>query len=358
MRRKHGVPSTSSRKLDHLRICAEEDVESHYSYFNDIMLIHEALPEINKGKIELETAFLGKKLNAPFLISSMTGGHPETAAINTALAEAAEELQIAIGVGSQRAALEDTRQEESYRVVREKAPTTFIHANIGAPQLSTLEDDDIQRLIDMIDADALAIHLNFLQEAIQPDGDVNAEGCLHEIERICKLASKPVIVKETGAGISRRTAEKLKKAGVAAIDVAGTGGTSWSGVEVYRARGVKDKALEHLGELYWDWGVPTPVSIIECKTAGLPIIASGGLRSGLDAAKSIALGAALCGAALPYMKAAMKGSDAVIRCVKLMMDELRAAMFLTQCMDMKALGNADLVVTGKTKEILNSREFS
>ncbi|MHC1585487.1 MAG: alpha-hydroxy-acid oxidizing protein, partial [Candidatus Syntropharchaeia archaeon] len=193
---------TQRRKMEHLILCAEEEVESKGSGFDDVLLIHNALPEIDKEKIDLSVEFLGKKLSSPLMIASMTGGHPDTKKVNEALASAAEELKIGMGVGSQRAALEDKSAEDSFRVVRDVAPSTFIYGNIGAAQLREYGIEGIERIVEMIDADAIAIHLNFLQEAIQPEGDTNASGCLAEIRKICSSIKVPVIVKETGAGIS------------------------------------------------------------------------------------------------------------------------------------------------------------
>lgn len=332
--------TTSQRKIEHLLLCAEKDVESHVSAgFENLYLIHKALPEINKNSIDLSVKFLNKKLNAPILISSMTGGHPDTKTVNKNLAIAAEELKIGIGVGSQRAALEDEKQIDSFKVVRDYAPSIFVYGNLGAVQLREYGISGVKKAIEMIHADAIAIHLNFLQESIQRDGDVNACGCLDAIKKVCKL-DIPVIVKETGAGISYDVALQLYDAGVSAIDVGGLGGTSWAGVEALRNN-------QNLGKLFWDWGIPTTISIIECKNAlkdfnkhrqmenrGIkptPIIATGGIRNGLDCAKSIALGADLCGIALPLLKPAMQSSDKVYAKLINIIEELKVAMFLTGC---------------------------
>lgn len=242
------------------------------------------------------------------MIASITGGHPDTISVNSALAAAAEELGVGIGVGSQRAAIDDPAQEESFKVVREKAPNAFVYGNVGAAQIREYGIDGVEKLVEMIDADALAIHLNFLQEAIQPEGDRDATGCLDMIREICSALGTPVIIKETGAGISREDAILLQKAGVSAIDVGGAGGTSWAGVEVYRARESGDSASENLGELFWDFGIPTVASIIESRVS-LPIIATGGVRTGLDIAKSIALGANAASAALPFVGPALEGKN-------------------------------------------------
>ena len=243
------INTTSRRKIEHLKICVASSVESRKvsAGFEDVTLIHRALPELDMNKLDLSVELLGKRLQAPFLIASITGGHPDTIPVNAALAAAAEELGVGIGVGSQRAAIDDHLQEESFRVVRDKAPNAFVYGNIGAAQIREYGIEGIEKLVEMIDADALAIHLNFLQEAIQPEGDKDATGCLDTIKEICSDLRTPVIVKETGAGISREDALLLQKAGVSAIDVGGVGGTSWAGVEVYRARESGDSTSEHLG---------------------------------------------------------------------------------------------------------------
>ncbi|MHC1566925.1 MAG: type 2 isopentenyl-diphosphate Delta-isomerase [Candidatus Syntropharchaeia archaeon] len=348
---------TQRRKMEHLILCAEEEVESKGSGFDDVLLIHNALPEIDKEKIDLSVEFLGKKLSSPLMIASMTGGHPDTKKVNEALASAAEELKIGMGVGSQRAALEDKSAEDSFRVVRDVAPSTFIYGNIGAAQLREYGIEGIERIVEMIDADAIAIHLNFLQEAIQPEGDTNASGCLAEIRKICSSIKVPVIVKETGAGISHAVAHRLCEAGVSAIDVGGLGGTSWGGVEVYRAKAEGNKLSEHLGKLFWNWGIPTVVSIVECASFPIPIIATGGIRTGIDVAKSIALGADVSSTALPLVKPAIEGKEEVIRKIKTMNEELRIAMFLCGCESMKDLSSVQVVITGRTREILEQRGF-
>ncbi|AKB53483.1 Isopentenyl-diphosphate delta-isomerase, FMN-dependent [Methanosarcina barkeri MS] len=320
-------------------------------------MIHRALPELDMDKLNLSIDFLGKRLQAPFLIASITGGHPGTTSVNAALAAAAEELGVGMGVGSQRAAIDDPSQEESFRVIREEAPNAFIYGNVGAAQIRQYGIDGLEKLIEMIDADALAIHLNFLQEAIQPEGDRDATGCLDMIKEICSVLSKPVIIKETGAGISREDAILLQKAGVSAIDVGGVGGTSWAGVEVYRARKSEDYASEHLGELFWDFGIPTVASIIESRVS-LPIIATGGIRTGVDIAKSIALGASAASAALPFVGPALEGKEAVVRVLSRMLDEFRIAMFLCGCANIQDMRNAPVVVTGWTLEYLGQRGFN
>lgn len=348
--------TTSQRKIEHLQICASVPVEAHLSSgFEDIHLIHCALPEIDKDEIDISTELFKKRLSAPLLIASMTGGHPDTYTINRSLALAAEHLGIGIGVGSQRAALEDPGYEESFRVVRDCAPDSFVCANIGVVQLAEYGIDGVERAIEMIDADAIAIHLNFLQEAVQPEGCTHARGCLGMIGEICETVSVPVIVKETGAGISREVAISLVSAGVDAIDVGGAGGTSWAGVEYYRALARGDGRSAHLGELFWDWGIQTALSIMECSTCEIPVIATGGVRTGIDIAKSIALGASVCGTALPLVVPAMESESAVIDQIARMISELKVAMFLCGCSDVSDLKTIPIVIGGRINEMMHAR---
>jgi isopentenyl-diphosphate delta-isomerase len=344
---------TTNRKIEHLMLCAAEDVESGRTGLDDIRFVHNALPELTKSRLDTTATFLKRRFAAPIFIAGMTGGHEETIAINAALSEAAEQLDIGIGVGSQRVAIEHPNQVESFSIVRERAPSAFVVANIGATQVKEYDIEIIDRLIDMVDADALAVHLNFLQEAIQPEGNTDAEGCLDAMEALAKSLRVPMIAKETGAGISREVAAKLKKAGASAIDVGGAGGTSWSKVESYRAQ--TDPMLVRLGALYGDWGIPTAISILESLT--LPVIGTGGIRNGLHVAKCISLGASLCGIGLPLLKQAFKGSERVQSEVSAVVEELKVAMFLTGCRRLSDLKQCPLIITGETRQILQQRGF-
>jgi isopentenyl-diphosphate Delta-isomerase len=348
--------TTSSRKLDHIRICLERPVDAESRPFDDLTLIHRALPEIDEADINTSCRFLGRTLNAPIIISAMTGGHPGVKEINVHLARAAQELGVALGLGSQRAALENDELVDTFYAARDAAPDIPIVGNIGAVQLKRSGPKIIERLAEMIDADAIAVHLNFLQESIQPEGDKDASGVLDAV-RSAASGKVPIIVKETGAGISRETASDLVEAGVKIIDVSGVGGMSWAGVEAYRAAEAGDHELEEMGRLLWSWGVPTPASIIECKAAGADVIASGGVRSGLDVARSLALGACMAGTALPMLAPATKDSQSVVRAMSAYIRALKIAMFLTGCRDIPMLGRVPLVVLGRTREWLEARGY-
>lgn len=347
--------TTSSRKLDHIRICLERSVETETRPFDDLMLIHKALPEICETEIDTSCRFLGRRIKAPLMITGMTGGHPEAREINMNLALAAQEIGVAMGLGSQRAALEDPRQVETFSMVREAAPDVPIVGNIGAVQLRESGPEVLGRLAEMIDADAMAVHLNFLQESIQPEGDRDASGILEAISSAS--SSVPMIVKETGAGISGDVANELLKAGVKIIDVSGVGGTSWSAVEAIRAGEAGDIESLHMGGIFKSWGIPTPVSLVECVSAGASVISSGGVRNGTDVAKSLALGASLAGLALPLLAPASRGPKEVEKALKECIRALRMSMFLTGCKDLSRLRKAQVVILGRTREILEQRGF-
>ncbi|RPI26536.1 MAG: type 2 isopentenyl-diphosphate Delta-isomerase, partial [Chloroflexota bacterium] len=285
------VTPISRRKAGHIRINLEEDVSSglttgleHYRF------IHQALPELNLDEVDLSQVIFGKRLNAPILISSMTGGTPEAAAINRVLASAAQETRVAMGLGSQRAAIEHPDLADTYRV-RKEAPDVLLFANLGAVQLNYgYGVEQCQRAVDMIEADALILHLNALQEAVQPEGNTRFGGLLKKIEAVCRALPVPVIAKEVGWGFSEQAARQLSEAGVAAIDIAGAGGTSWSQVEMHRA---ENESQRRLAAAFLEWGVPTADSILQVRKAApdMLIFASGGIRTGIDIAKCIALGA-------------------------------------------------------------------
>ena len=340
------------RKDNHLDICLNEDVGSRKvtTLLEDVFLIHQALPELDLDKVELATTFLGHKLNAPLLIDSMTGGTKAAGDVNRDLAVVAEEFGLGIGVGSQRAGLMNPQVVETYSTVRKHAPNAFIYGNLGGAQLvKGLTIDDARKAVEMIQADALAIHLNPLQEAVQVGGEASYWGVLEKIEGLTRRLGVPVIIKEVGAGISREAAAKLAMAGASAINVAGVGGTSWAGVESVRAKRMGEEATANLGETFWDWGLPTAAAILEVRPrVTLPLIASGGLRTGVDAAKAIALGADLVAVARPFLQAALKGgTKAAGKFASEFIAQLRLAMFLTGSPDVAAMKRARYILTGK-----------
>ncbi len=332
---------TQRRKMEHIEICLQEDVQCHRStLFEEIQLVHQALPEIDKDSIELMTNFLGLRADAPIVISAMTGGHPQTYHINRRLAEAAEALRLPIGVGSQRAAIEDPSLADTFRVVREVAPSVPVIANIGATHAELATD-----AIEMIDADVLAIHLNPLQEAIQPEGDVKSAGFMDNIASVVDSVDIPVMVKETGAGISGELARGLEEIGVDAVDVGGVGGTSWAAVEYYRALREGDELKARLGIEFWDWGIPTALSVLMVRAATtLPVVATGGIRTGLDVAKALSIGAMAAGVAYPLLRPAVTGdTEDVIAELRLLIEGLRVAMYLTGCKTPTELATRPLI---------------
>lgn len=347
----------SDRKLEHLLLCKHYDVQykDKKTGFEDIELIHNALPEINKEDIDISTNVFGKTLESPLLITAITGGHPSALKINKELALSAEDQKIGLGLGSQRAAIENQELTNTYKVARENAPNTLLIGNIGAPQIigdKNSSKEFAQKAIDMIDADILAIHLNALQESIQPEGDIDANGYVGAIENITNLIDTPLMAKETGTGMAAEEAKTLEKTGIDFIDVAGAGGTSWAAVETYRA---EDR---YLGELFWDWGIPSAVSTAEVSNSvNIPITSSGGIRSGLDAAKAIALGADTVGIALPILKDAFVGHEEVIKFINTFNNSLKIAMFLVGAKNLKELKGSNLIIKGETKNWLEEREF-
>jgi isopentenyl-diphosphate delta-isomerase len=331
------------RKAEHIRLALDASHQAAWSFFDDYAFVHEALPELDLADIDLSVEFLGKQLAAPLLVSCMTGGTEAAAAINRNLAQAAEQCRIALGVGSQRKAIEDPLQVPSFQV-RAQAPSIPLLANLGAVQLNYGYGlAECQAAVEMIDADALAFHLNVLQEAIQPEGDTDFSDLLPKLESVAKGLDVPVIVKEIGCGISGSTARALLERGIRIIDVAGLGGTSWARIEARRAGDVE------IGEMFADWGIPTPVSIRE--VAVLPdvtVIGSGGIRSGVDAAKAIALGAHLVGIAYPFLGPATESAEAVTRKVGRIVDELRIAMLCVGARTIDELRRVDLVKRSRT----------
>ena len=344
-----------ARKADHIDIAAGQPVTASISPgWDDVHLVHHALPEIDLADVDLRTDFFGRTLSAPLAIASMTGGHERAQEINQRLALVAAEFGLAMGVGSQRAAVRHPDLLRTYTVARDAAPDIFLIANVGAPQLiaqvasPALTVDQIRQLVADMRADALAVHLNYLQEVVQPEGDTRARGILSAIRTLTAGVDVPVIAKETGAGISRSEALRLKEAGVAGLDVGGAGGTSFALVESVRAEDRHLTASARLGRVLGDWGLPTAVSVAQCTGLGLPVIATGGIRSGLDVAKAIALGADIVGLARPMLSAALEGQDALKSFVEELLQALRVVMFLVGARTPGELQASDRVVTGET----------
>lgn len=348
------------RKGEHLQLAAEGDVETRVSAgWEDIHLIHDALPTIDAASIDVTTTLFGHRLRLPLVISGMTGGHGRAIAVNEMLARVAERAGIAIGVGSQRAALRDPSLIPTYSVVRDAAPHAFVIANVGISQLvkqdrePALAVKDVRQIVKMVRANALALHLNYLEESVQPEGQTRATGSEAAIRALVKASSVPIIAKETGAGISRAAALRLRRLGVRAIDVGGVGGTSFAAIEALRAASAGDLLRMSLGERFRDWGLPTAVAVVGASAARLPVIATGGVRSGLDAAKALALGATAVGVGRPLLQAALKGEEACLEWLAAFELELRTAIFLAGLKRASDLRRAPVVVTGRSRSWLD-----
>ena len=345
----------SKRKLDHIKSCIEKDVETQdkRTGFEDIDLIHQASPEIDFDDIDTSTEFLGKKLDAPIIISPMTGGHEKSEEVNRILASAAESHNIAFSVGSQRVAIETGEFKETYRV-RDVAPDVLLFGNLGVTQLiQGYGVEEVEKAINMIDADGIGLHLNSLQEVIQPEGNREFQGAFENISKIADELDDFVYVKETGSGMTGEAASEFEECNVDAIDVSGAGGTSWAGVEATR-----DSSRKRAGEIFWDWGIPTSVSTAEvCENVGLPVISSGGIRTGLEAAKALTLGADLVGIGLPLFRASLEGEESVKEWIDEFILELKIAMFLTGRLSISDFEKVSLNITGVTRERFESRDL-
>ena len=330
-------PEDRDRKAEHIALALDRRMQVDGSYFDAWHLEHAALPELDYADIDVSTRFLGRRLAAPLLISCMTGGTDEATRINRNLARGAERAGIALGVGSQRKAIEDPSLADSFRV-RAEAPSVPLLANLGAVQLNYgFGADECRAAVEMIEADALVFHLNPLQEAIQPEGQCDFSGLVEKIGAVVRELDVPVIVKEIGCGLTAETARRLQEVGVEIFDTAGVGGTSWARIEAARAGDVE------IGELFADWGVPTTRSIRELAAIpGLTVIGSGGVRSGLDVAKAIALGADLVGLAQRFLEAADESVEAVAARAARVRRELEIAMFCAGAADLEALGRASI----------------
>ncbi|OLC83510.1 MAG: type 2 isopentenyl-diphosphate Delta-isomerase [Thaumarchaeota archaeon 13_1_40CM_3_50_5] len=347
------------RKKDGIDIPLQKNVQAKTTstYLEYVKLVHNALPELDYDDIDTSTKFLDKKFAAPIIIDSMTGGTDEATVINGRLGELAEKYGFGMGLGSQRAGLKSEELAATYSIARKNAPNAFLIANIGGAQLAKgLTIDEARKIVKMIKANALVVHLNPLQELVQPEGEPRYRGVLGKISDLAKTIDVPVIVKEVGAGISREVAIKLEMAGVAAINVAGAGGTSWAGVEKLRAEAVKADLKRHLGEMFWDWGIPTAASLIEARKAvRIPLIASGGLRTGLEVAKCVALGASIAAMAYPFLRAASQSRENLFAFADMLLAELRSAMFLVGARNISALASSKYILTGALAQEVSSR---
>ncbi|MCL4372428.1 type 2 isopentenyl-diphosphate Delta-isomerase [Candidatus Marsarchaeota archaeon] len=345
------ISEIMKRKEEHIKICLDSPVQAKQArtLFSDVHLLNNSLPEIDFDDIDTSTKFLGKSFSAPFMVGAMTGGAELAKKINGNIAEAVEELGLGMALGSQRAALYDRLLEDTYTIARKKAPSAFIGANIGGAQISKgLGIEDVRRLIEMIDADALYIHLNPAQEIVQPEGEPRYRDVMGGISNIIKSVKKPVIAKEVGFGLSPDVAKRLSSIGISAVEIAGMGGTSYAAVEWYRAKsmGLMDKI--DLGNLLWDWGIPTAASLYMIRKASdIPIISSGGLRTGMDIAKSIAMGASMTAMALPILRPATESASSVKRFISKVLLELKAVMFLLGARNVEELRRTPCVITGE-----------
>lgn len=340
---------TEIRKIEHLDICLREQVETGDPLFEDVRLVHQALPERNLGACDTGCSFLGKKLGLPLMIAAMTGGCEEGRHINEALARVAEKEGIGFGVGSQRAMIERPELTTTFSV-RSVAPSVLLLGNIGITALKQVPHDRVVQAVEAVDADGLCVHINPAQEIFQNEGDEDFSGCLSALERLCRAARFPVVGKEVGNGMSREAAEGLKEAGVQAVDVGGMGGTSWTLIDSLRS----GRDASH----YREWGIPTAAAILEAKGTGLPLIATGGIRNGLQMAKAIALGADLCGIALPFMRILSRDGIAGVEAyVKALKRDFRYALFLTGCKDVAELQRTNLIFGARLKLWMDQRNL-
>jgi isopentenyl-diphosphate delta-isomerase len=359
------VPAISGRKNQHLEL-AKEDVSqfSSTALWQDVQLVHSAVPTLDPCDVELAVPFLGRSLAAPVVLASMTGGVHTAVEINRRLGAAAAHFGIAVGVGSQRAAIENHELVYTYTAVREQAPDVFVLANIGMSQLLTQPGkrawgpEQILGAIDMVQAQALVVHLNLAEELVQTEGDRSFRNFTAALRDLCSWSPVPVVAKETGSGLVAEAARALVDAGVSAIDVGGAGGTSFSRIEGARAALVNDDRGVRLGQTYADWGVPTAACVLETRGCGVPVIATGGVRTGLDAAKALALGADLVGVGAPALRAAVEGEAALMRWLELFIEELRTAFVLTGSRHTTDLRRRPTVLTGLLREWQIQRQLT
>ncbi len=348
------------RKNDHIILSVEKNVEFDYktTFFEYVEFIHNAVPNISLEDVDLSTYFIGYNLEAPIIIAGMTGGTSLAYKINKNLARVAQELGIGIGVGSQRIALEKSEVVESFSVVRKIARDVPVIGNIGASQLvKGLSIDDFNRIGEMIKANAIAIHLNPLQEAVQVEGEPDYTGILERIEYFVKNSSYPIIIKETGAGISKEVAKDLVRIGVSIVDIGGSGGTSFSKIEAYRA---SDAFFRKIATDFAEWGIPTAASILEVRSVSnnLFLISTGGLRNGIMMAKALRLGADICGVALPMIRAVYTGGfEKALETMKIFIKELRIAVFLTGATNVQSLKKRPIIIYGLLKDWMEQRKI-
>ncbi len=342
------VSKTEQRKIDHIKLCVEKDVafDKKTTLLEDVELNYKTLPEISLEEVNLSTQLLGKEFSFPFLASAITGGAQVSKKINFDIAKACQEFGIGMGLGSMRAMLENPKIKDTYNV-KSVAPEIFVAGNIGVAQLRSYSTQEVNSVIESLNLDALAIHLNAAQEAMQPEGDVNFSNLIEKIDEFSKEVCVPVYAKEVGHGISFEVASKLEQTNIQAIDVQGAGGTSWTRVDALRHKG-------SFGSVFRDFGLPTAVSIIETKNAFTKqIIASGGIRNGLDAVKGIILGASMSGAAMPVLQAQQKSYKSLQNFFSNFKNEMEITSFLLGCKNIEELHRQNYVVLGKLKEWLN-----
>ncbi|RIK94819.1 MAG: type 2 isopentenyl-diphosphate Delta-isomerase [Proteobacteria bacterium] len=342
-----------ARKLAHLDLCATRDVEARgATLLDEVHLLHDALPELSLDDVDPSVELLGRRLAAPLLVCGMTGGAPRAGELNRALASAAQKCGLAMGVGSQRAMLLDPACADSYRV-RDVAPDVLLLANIGAVQAREAGPARVAELVDAIGADALCVHLNAAQELVQDEGDRDFRGCLAAIAGLVRALPVRVVVKETGCGLGPRVLARLRDAGVETVDVSGAGGTSWTAVESLRG----SPRQRGVGAELREWGIPTAASIVFARRAGLRVIASGGIRSALDVARALALGADVAGMALPFLRAHAEGGErAVLAAAERMCESVRALLLLCGARRPAELARAPLRIGAPLRDWIDVRD--